>query len=686
MSDVALYALGIGACARDAVDVDQLKFVYHDKGQKFIQVLPTFAALFSLGSLPGGLGLPGLKYDPRLLLHGQQYIELYKPLPSNACLKNTVSLAGLHDKGKAAVLEIETKSYDKDSGALLCMNRTTAFLRGAGGFSKSSHPYSYSNYPKDKVPSVKTPKGQPFVALLYRLSGDYNPLHSDPTFAKVAGGDPNLVKCISGRFLLHVYPGETLLTEMWLEGLRVIYQTKVKERSRTVLSGYVDLHGLFEMPSDTEEASQPTVNGDNVRALCDVVRELPIRAVIDLLSIGVCTRCILRLFGIREHVYYRSSLSPSMLSSVLGDSTCSEKHMVDGNFRELFTYWEDKKLVTEKESANELAVSISSLIRQQGFEIDSFSLEVSIPPIVLENDHTVVYEKKGCKSNMSAFRIRLTYTHRISSKTVENSVEGCHGGAGNGLNTIDDDIKCSGPPIEAGAVVEGSFVSLQANESSECLKLPLGQSNEPCCLEFLCYRTQIYVGGRYLKYSRNVSQTCWIIDDERMGEASVEEILGSNILPLCRGDNYKFHAAGREDIDVRMLGSGRPFLLEIQNARYIPSEESVKFLETKINNLEKKLVGVKNLKLVGSQSWELMREGEAEKQKQYTALVWISRPLKDEDLQSISSLEDMRTPIRVLHRRSPLEPQAGTYIKEFIHGDLGRTQPRYKYIFLLLVE
>ncbi|KAL6295495.1 hypothetical protein ACE6H2_003637 [Prunus campanulata] len=277
--DVALYALGIGACARDAVDVDQLKFVYHEKGQKFIQVLPTFAALFSLGSLPGGLDLPGLKYDPRLLLHGQQYIELYKPLPSNACLKNIVSLAGLHDKGKAAILEIETKSYDKDSGALLCMNRTTAFLRGAGGFSKSSHPYSYSNYPKDKVPSVKIPKGQPFVvfedctqpsqALLYRLSGDYNPLHSDPTFAKVAGftrpilhglctlgfsvraivkcicgGDPNLVKCISGRFLLHVYPGETLLTEMWLEGLRVIYQTKVKERSRTVLSGYVDLHGL----------------------------------------------------------------------------------------------------------------------------------------------------------------------------------------------------------------------------------------------------------------------------------------------------------------------------------------------------------------------------------------------------------------------------------------------------------
>ncbi|KAM1930862.1 hypothetical protein ACFX15_015510 [Malus domestica] len=189
-------------------------------------------------------------------------------------------------------------------------------------------------------------------------------------------------------------------------------------------------------------------------------------------------------------------------------------------------------------------------------------------------------------------------------------------GAGNGLDRIDGDIKCSGfSTSEVDAVVERSFLSLQANELPECLKLPLEQSSEPCCLEFLRYRTQIYIGGRYLKYSRNVSQTCWIIDDERMGEASVEEILDSNILPMCCGDNYKFHAAGREDIDVRI--SGRPFQLEIQNARLVPSDESVKSLETEIN----KLVGLKNLKLVDSRSWDLMREGEAEKQKQYVARV-----------------------------------------------------------------
>ncbi|KAJ8762248.1 hypothetical protein K2173_007404 [Erythroxylum novogranatense] len=277
--DAAIYALGVGACGHDALDSDELKYVYHEDGQEFVKVLPTFAALFSLGSLTRGLNLPGLDYDPRLLLHGQQYIEIYKPFPSSASLLNKVSLAGLHDKGKAAILEIETKSYLKDSGELLCMNRSTVYLRGAGGFSNSSLPFSYSNYPTDQVAVVKIPRSQPFAvyedctqppqALLYRLSGDYNPLHSDPLIAKVAGfprpilhglctlgfairaiikcvckGNANVIKIVSGRFLLHVYPAETLITEMWLEGLRVIYQVKVKERNRAVLSGYVDLNRL----------------------------------------------------------------------------------------------------------------------------------------------------------------------------------------------------------------------------------------------------------------------------------------------------------------------------------------------------------------------------------------------------------------------------------------------------------
>lgn len=277
--DAALYALGIGACANDAIDDKELKYVYHQDGQEFIQVLPTFAALFSLGFTSEMEQIPGLQYDPRLLLHGQQYIEIYKPLPSHGCILNKVSIAGLHDKGKAAILEIEIVSYEKESGDPLCMNRLAIYLRGAGGFSKSSQPYSYSKNPSNQSAFPKIPKSQPFAvfeecthasqALLYRLSGDYNPLHSDPTVAGIAGfsrpilhglctlgyavraiikcicgGEQNMIKSISGRFLLHVYPGETLITEMWLAGLRVIYQVKVKERNRAVLSGFVDLDRL----------------------------------------------------------------------------------------------------------------------------------------------------------------------------------------------------------------------------------------------------------------------------------------------------------------------------------------------------------------------------------------------------------------------------------------------------------
>ncbi|KAJ9542025.1 hypothetical protein OSB04_028531 [Centaurea solstitialis] len=223
---------------------------------KFPEVFPTFAALFSIGLTSQLKYLPGFTFDPRLLLHGQQYIEIYKPLPSNCSLQNKSSIVGLHDKGKATIIEVEVLSYVKETGEPLCMNRTTIYLRGAGGFPKSSKPYSVSKYPRDQT-SSKPPRTQPFAvheertqpsqALLYRLSGDYNPLHSDPMVAEVAGfsrpilhglctlgfairaiikticnGDASLIKAISGRFLLHVYPGETLITEMWLEGLRII--------------------------------------------------------------------------------------------------------------------------------------------------------------------------------------------------------------------------------------------------------------------------------------------------------------------------------------------------------------------------------------------------------------------------------------------------------------------------------
>ncbi|XP_030444840.2 uncharacterized protein LOC115667390 [Syzygium oleosum] len=511
-------------------------------------------------------------------------------------------------------------------------------------------------------------------------------------------------------------------------------------------------------------ASAPDGGADS-QAFREAVRSLPSDAVKDLLSAGVCSRCIIRLFGITEPVCSCPWLSPSIFTEFTVMPENSDGSLIDGRNSESedltspakpvvcsvclgilqFYHDNDGQLSVSKDGMNFLAASIAELVKQ-GHQTDSFSLEVSVPPITLDNERIIMsYMNRkygsqlfsqgrsfseciclknalkslitaplemllGVKYGQGPLHIRLTYS------STEKSVEREFGstskrrktGNENGLETVDELMNSGIGSICTGVghtvVTDTPPNGLQHHQSSDFSKLLLEKVRRPCSFSFHCNRDPIYFGGRYLKYSRNVSQTCWMIDEERMGEASVEEIISSCILLMCRGDKYKFHAAGREDIDVRMLGSGRPFLVEIQNPRHVPSDVLVKDIEEKINSSRDKLVRVKNLKLVGSHGWTLMREGEAEKQKQYAALVWISRPLEDPDLLSISSVRDMcilqRTPIRVLHRRSPLDrekiihwmkteriagtsqyfilhlcTQAGTYIKEFVHGDLGRTHP-----------
>ncbi|KAI3797300.1 hypothetical protein L1987_32556 [Smallanthus sonchifolius] len=389
-----------------------------------------------------------------------------------------------------------------------------------------------------------------------------------------------------------------------------------------------------------------------------------------------------------------------------------------------FSYRDQRDILVEKDHAADFAMVVAESVKEKYHEIASFTLEVSLPTLITENESVILSHMKkkyasevwfqekfsfehiisvkdalklsitpsletllGVKSSVSDFRIRLTYEH-VDAPSAENRTGKNHCNkrikSGNGF------VKCTNETVQSGDVSDFNF--------------QLQKVGQPCHMTLTFSTAPVYIGGRYLKLSRNVSQTRWIIDDERKGDASVEELIGENILPTCNGDGYKFHAAGREDIDVRMLGSGRPFLIEIQNARHLPSEASIKEMEKLINSLESNLIRVKHLKIWGSQGWSLMREGEAEKQKQYAALVWISRSIKDDDLEAVSSLKDLkvlqRTPIRVLHRRSPLDrekiihwmkiekiagssqyfllhlcTQAGTYIKEFVHGDLGRTHP-----------
>jgi acyl dehydratase len=248
--DLILYALGVGC------GPDDLEFVY----EQDLKVLPTFAvipafpALFAMGG--------AMNVNPMMVLHGEQRIELYGPIPTTGKLTTTPTVTAVYDKGKGAMVVIETETVDA-KGKLLFKNVFGVFVRGEGGFGGDRGPSSRRNLLPERAPdSVVEMKTLSQQALLYRLSGDMNPLHADPSFAKIAGFDrpilhglctfghvgravlngfcgnePSRLKSFEVRFTGIVYPGETIVTEMWeAAGDKVIVQAHTKERGDVVIS------------------------------------------------------------------------------------------------------------------------------------------------------------------------------------------------------------------------------------------------------------------------------------------------------------------------------------------------------------------------------------------------------------------------------------------------------------------
>jgi 3-hydroxyacyl-CoA dehydrogenase/3a,7a,12a-trihydroxy-5b-cholest-24-enoyl-CoA hydratase len=285
--DMALYALGVGA-GRDPLSADDLRYVY-ELGEDF-QPLPTYPvvpvvnAILEMGRR--GETAPGLSFGLDRVLHGEQYTELLAPWPAKAKLKHRSRIKAIYDKGKGAVVVNETKTFD-ESGNLLALNEVSTFVRGAGGFGGDRGPSSDVTVPDrapDAVIEEKTAENQ---ALLYRLSGDWNPLHADPNFAQAFGfsrpilhglcsfgyagrhvlkafgkNDGRLFKSIRVRFADTVLPGETLVTEMWREGDKVVFRCKVKERDKAVITNaVVELHREVPTPKAKAAATAAPATG-----------------------------------------------------------------------------------------------------------------------------------------------------------------------------------------------------------------------------------------------------------------------------------------------------------------------------------------------------------------------------------------------------------------------------------------
>jgi len=254
--DVILYHLGLGAAHDDQLDPSQLAYTYENG----LKVLPSYGVIPPFGALTGFMAVDGIDINPMMILHGEQDITLHGPIPTEASVRTSGRITEIWDKGKGALVVIEAETVS-DKGTKLFTNRFSTFIRGEGGFGGESGPKPGNAAPDREPDQVLERTTWPGQALLYRLSGDKNPLHADPQLAAMVGydkpilhglctfgvvckavvdelldGDVTKVARYQVRFAGHVFPGETLVINTWNEGEQILIGATTRERGEPVLT------------------------------------------------------------------------------------------------------------------------------------------------------------------------------------------------------------------------------------------------------------------------------------------------------------------------------------------------------------------------------------------------------------------------------------------------------------------
>lgn len=431
-----------------------------------------------------------------------------------------------------------------------------------------------------------------------------------------------------------------------------------------------------------------------------------------LSSIGVCERCILRHSTIISHKFERNVEKDSQKTHFCCGSCLG---------------------ILEDSHVQESIDRMTEKINESNYDSSTFCLAISLPQCLVLREKSLMLALKQNKITMpqlsrpGPLSVKNALRFSVISK-LEKNINKKHESKSDllidliyGYTKDAEEISKLKPLLSQQKSKKRKYHHkdkqqpdrsiqdiVQAVEKLNDLQIPHytscppQSSTVPCTISVKTLQGSIFIAGRYNKYSRHLSQTPWIIDGARKTETSVQELICGPLQEALKVTETKFLSSGREDVDVKMLGKGRPFAAELIDAkRTTISQEEIIKLQNDINN-STELIAVRDLQIVCRDDLSSLKQGEEEKKKCYRAKIWCDKTISDDCIDKLNSMKDVlveqKTPIRVLHRRPimvrpriihelamkriddvhydlSLKTQAGTYIKEFVHSDFGRTVP-----------
>uniref|UniRef100_A0A3Q0RL87 tRNA pseudouridine synthase Pus10 n=1 Tax=Amphilophus citrinellus TaxID=61819 RepID=A0A3Q0RL87_AMPCI len=428
-----------------------------------------------------------------------------------------------------------------------------------------------------------------------------------------------------------------------------------------------------------------------------------------LLAAGCCARCVLRFCCVSVQAAYRQppeetlkelqafikNIENGKCQDSVGQDSTDENKSQDTEEAATAVRLKDGNSVLDHTAVSGVFSQIAEAVKAGNYEFDTLVLSLSLPAQLCVREHSCwLHVKKEVREKGLVLNKDDVIQVKEAFKWIMQGMVAKELGG----------VAVS--PFESVFTRMAVVKALEKIPDAKFLKhypCPPRQPSSSCSpREVQCLHVSVFVAGRYNKFCRSLPQTPWVIDGERRMESSVEELIAAPILSAFRADGFNFSSSGREDVDVRTLGNGRPFAMELLNphkSRF--SKVQMKQLQETINESSDK-IKVRDLQIVTREAMGRMKEGEEEKTKSYTALVWTQKTIQREDISFIDNIKDLtlnqKTPLRVLHRRAlavrqrtihsmstrfldshhfylGLKTQAGTYIKEFVHGDFGRTNP-----------